>query len=103
MLGINVKKSGKICQYNDVLPREADPNKVCLEKMQQRVVKQVSGLICVTNEDILQELGLPTLEERRHQADMCMEHKIMQGKGDLQPGLRCRKTISGQRALEQIQ
>jgi hypothetical protein len=29
------------------------------------------------------ELGLPTLEERRHQADMCMVHKILHGKGEL--------------------
>ena len=27
----------------------------------------------------LKELGLQTLEERRHQADMCMMHKIMHG------------------------
>jgi hypothetical protein len=47
-------------------------------------------------EDKLQELGLSTLEERRHQADMCMVHKIMHKKGDLQPdtGLRLDDSFS---------
>ncbi len=31
------------------------------------------------------ELGLPTLEERRHQADMTMVHKIINGRGELDP------------------
>ncbi len=48
-------------------------------------VKQVSGLNCATYEDRLQGLELLTLEEQRHQADMCMVHKNLQEKGDLQP------------------
>jgi hypothetical protein len=60
---------------------EAD--KSCLEKVQQRAVRQVSGLTATTYEGKLLELDLPTLEERRHQADMCMVHKILHGKGDL--------------------
>ncbi len=68
-------------------------------------VKQVSGLNFATYEDRLQELELLTLEEQRHQADMCMVHKIMQERVPYSQilGLRWRKTISGQRALEQIQ
>ena len=60
---------------------EAD--KSCLEKVQQRAVKQVSGLTATTYEGKLLELDLPTLEERRHQADKCMVHKILHGKGEL--------------------
>jgi hypothetical protein len=37
-------------------------------------VKQVSGLSSTTYEDKLLELGLATVEERRHQADLCMVH-----------------------------
>ena len=62
---------------------EAD--KACLEKLQQRAVKQVAGLKSKEYEDRLVELGMPTLEERRHQADMCMVHKILHAKGGLQP------------------
>jgi hypothetical protein len=39
----------------------------------------VSGLQGSTYEDKLKELGLTTLEERRHQADMVQTFKIMQG------------------------
>jgi len=62
---------------------EAD--KACLEKVQQRAVRQVSGLASTSYEDRLLELNLPSLEERRHQADMCMVHKILQGRGGLNP------------------
>jgi hypothetical protein len=60
-----------------------ETDKSCLEKVQQRAVRQVSGLSSATYEEKLLELGLPTLEERRHQADMCMVHKILHGKGEL--------------------
>ncbi len=44
----------------------------------------LSGLASTAYDDKLLELGLPTLEERLHQADMCMlVHKILLGKGDL--------------------
>ena len=58
-------------------------DKACLEKVQQRAVRQVSGLASTSYEDRLLELNLPSLEERRHQADMCMVHKILQGRGGL--------------------
>lgn len=63
---------------------EAD--RMCLERVQQRAVRQVSGLTSQAYEDRLLELGLLTLEERRHQADMSMVHKILQGKGGLKTG-----------------
>jgi len=61
----------------------ADKN--VLERVQQRAVKMVSGLQSKVYEDRLKELGLQTLEERRHQADMVMVHKIMHGVGGLNP------------------
>jgi hypothetical protein len=56
---------------------EAD--KATLEKIQRRAVAMISGLQGSTYEDKLKELGLTTLEERRHQADMVQTFKIMQG------------------------
>jgi hypothetical protein len=41
----------------------------------------LSGLSGKTHEEKSAELGLETLEERRHQADMAMVNKIMHGKG----------------------
>ena len=40
----------------------------------------VSGLKAVTYEEKLMELGLTTLEERRHQADMTQVYKILMEK-----------------------
>jgi hypothetical protein len=58
-------------------------DKACLEKVQQRAVRMVSGLKSDDYSERLSELGLPTLEERRHQADMAMVHKILCGRGSL--------------------
>ena len=57
---------------------EAD--KECLEKVQRRAVKMISGL--TSNEYIgrLAELGMETLEERRHRMDMAQVYKIVTGK-----------------------
>ncbi len=57
---------------------EAD--KEVLEKVQRRAIKMVSGLKSNTYEGRLRELGLTTLEERRHQADMVQTYKIVTGK-----------------------
>jgi ribonuclease P/MRP protein subunit RPP40 len=54
---------------------EAD--KELLEKIQRRAVNMASGLKAVTYEEKLKELGLTTLEERRHQADMTQVYKIL--------------------------
>ena len=43
----------------------------------------VSGLAAGTYEERLKELKLDTLEERRHQADMCMVCNILHGRGGL--------------------
>ena len=56
---------------------EAD--KTCLEKIQQRAVSMISGLKGATYEEKLKEIGLTTLEERRHQADMLQAFKIIRG------------------------
>ncbi len=56
---------------------EAD--KSCLEKIQQRAVSMISGLKGATYEEKLKEIGLTTLEERRHQADMLQAFKIIRG------------------------
>jgi hypothetical protein len=45
----------------------------------------VSGLRAVEYEQRLEELGLSTQEERRHQADMQMVHKIMHKESGLDP------------------
>jgi hypothetical protein len=60
---------------------EGDRN--CLEKVQQRAVKRISGLERNVYDERLRELNLPTLLERRHQADMAMVHKILHERGGL--------------------
>jgi ribonuclease P/MRP protein subunit RPP40 len=45
-------------------------DKDMLEKVQKRAVGMVSGLSGTNYKEKLKELGLTTLEERRHQADM---------------------------------
>ena len=60
---------------------ECDKN--ILEKVQRKAVGMVSGLTGKDYEARLRELGLQTLEERRHQADMCTVHKIMHGQGGI--------------------
>jgi hypothetical protein len=56
----------------------------CIEKVQIKVVNMISGLSSRTYEDRLKELGIESLAERRHQADMVMVHKIVPGTGDLE-------------------
>jgi hypothetical protein len=75
---------------------EADRN--CLEKVQQRAIKMVSGLKSNTYEERLQELKMPTLLERRHQADMVMTHKILHEKGGLDHTTWFEKAENGPRA-----
>ena len=45
-------------------------DKAALENVQKRAVRMVSGLKSADYEERLKELGMTTLEERRHQADM---------------------------------
>ncbi len=62
-----------------LVPLDGD-GQVLPGKSAAKAVRQVSGLASTTYEEKLLELGLPTLEERQHQADMCMVHKILHGK-----------------------
>ena len=48
-----------------------------LEKVQKKALRQVTGLRGDTYEERLRELGMTTLEERRHRADMVMTHRIL--------------------------
>ena len=60
-------------------------DKEALEKVQKRAIKMISGLKAREYEDRLKELGLTTLEERRHQADMAMVYKVLTGKEQVDP------------------
>ena len=51
-----------------------------LEKVQRRAVRMISGLASNDYMDRLAELGLETLEERRHRIDMAQVYKIVTGK-----------------------
>ena len=59
-------------------------DKDLLEKVQRKAIRQVTGLRGNSYEERLAELGMVTLEERRHRADMAMTHQIvaMQDGGD---------------------
>jgi hypothetical protein len=61
-------------------------DKEALEKIQKRAVGMVSGLKANSYEEKLKELGLTSLEERRHQADMLQTYKIIQGKDKVNTG-----------------
>ena len=74
---------------------EGDKN--ILEKVQRKAVGMVSGLAGRSYEERLKELGLQTLEERRHQADMCMMHKIMHGLGGIEYGTWFEKACDSER------
>jgi ribonuclease P/MRP protein subunit RPP40 len=73
-------------------------DKSCLEKVQQRAVKMVSGLKSDQYSERLVELGMPTLEERRHQADMAMVHKLTNRRGGLYPAQWFEMAADGARA-----
>ena len=60
-------------------------DKECLEKVQKRAVGMVSGLTAKNYEDRLKELGITTLEERRHQIDMVQTYRILHGKDRVEP------------------
>jgi hypothetical protein len=49
----------------------------CLERIQERAVKAVSGLRGRTYSERLRELDLPSLEDRRKEADMVQKYKII--------------------------
>ena len=51
----------------------------CLESVQQRAVKVISGCRANTYEEQLKELGIPSLQERRVEIDMLQTFKIVRG------------------------
>ena len=55
----------------------------CLEKVQMKAVKAVSGLKGKEYEERLTELGLPSLSERRAEMDMVQTYKIVNGVDDV--------------------
>ena len=55
-------------------------DKDCLEQVQKRAVKMVSGLVSNNYQQRLDELGMETPEERRHRMDMAQVYKIVTGK-----------------------
>ena len=63
---------------------EAD--RTVLERVQQRAIRMVSGLESQEYEARLKELGMTTLVERRHQADMAMVHKMQRERDTVDPG-----------------
>jgi ribonuclease P/MRP protein subunit RPP40 len=52
-------------------------DKESMEKVQRRAISMISGLRFQQYEEKLRELGLCTLEERRHQLDMTQTFKIL--------------------------
>ena len=48
----------------------------CLEAVQKRAVKVISGLRASTYEERLRELGLPSLQDRRLEIDMVQTYKL---------------------------
>ena len=55
-------------------------DKESLERVQRRAVKMISGLASNDYHERLAELGMETLEERRHRMDMAQVYKIVTGK-----------------------
>ncbi len=56
-------------------------DKECLEKVQRRAVGMIASLKSRDYSERLKELGLTTMEERRHQPDMVQVYKIVNGVG----------------------
>jgi hypothetical protein len=75
---------------------EAD--KACLEKVQMRAVNMISGLKGKNYEEKLKELGITTLEERRHQIDMIQTYKILKGVSKVNSDIWFEKAAEGGRA-----
>ena len=61
----------------------------------------ISGLAGRNYEDKLKELGMVTLEERRHQTDMCQTYKILSGKEKVDPTSWFTMASEGERVTRQ--
>ena len=79
-------------------------DKELLENVQKRAMRMILGLRSELYEDRLKELGLTSLEERRHRADMALVHSVMHGRTDISTedwferadtGIRATRTATG--------
>ena len=78
-----------------------ETDKECLEKVQRRAVRMISGLKATSYEEKLKELGISTLEERRKYLDMLQTYKVMTGKDNVDRATWFDMASSGQRATRQ--
>ena len=62
----------------------AQGDKEILEAVQKRAVRAISGLKSETYLEKLKELGLTTLEEKRHRADMALMNRVFSGRTDME-------------------
>ena len=58
-------------------------DKAVLEQVKKQAIRMISGLRSCEYKESLAELGLTTLEERRHQVDMAMTYRIVTQKDDV--------------------
>jgi ribonuclease P/MRP protein subunit RPP40 len=75
-----------------------ETDRECLERVQKRAVGMVSGLQNHEYEERLVELGMTTLAERRHRADMHMVHKILKNENSLDHTIWFEKAVESGRA-----
>ena len=69
-----------------------------LERVQKKAVGMISGLRGETYQQKLEELGMVSLEERRHQTDMLQVYKVLSGKDKVMHSEWFTRVASGQRA-----
>jgi hypothetical protein len=79
----------------------AQTNKEYLERVQWKEIRMVSGLESGNYEERLRELGLKTLEERRHRLDMVQTFKIVKGKENVEQETWFQMASDGVRATRQ--
>jgi hypothetical protein len=56
-------------------------DKDCLEKVQKRAIRIVSGSRSETNEYRLRQLSFISFQERKHSLDMLQTYKVLKGHG----------------------
>jgi len=61
-------------------------DKECIESVQKKAIKAVSGLKGKTYEERLLELAIPSLEQRRNEADLIQVYKIIHGFDNVDKG-----------------
>ena len=72
--------------------------KELLENVQKRAVRMIAGLKSEDYGEQLKKLGLVSLEERRHRADMALVHSMMHGKTDIEVEEWYTRAATGARA-----